>query len=285
MPAALSDKTNMDEELLDCGPKLAEGQSLQDAFARFRRERKREHKLRTPSSQLVRDAAAAREAAAATPGGAEARRRALRATFIETAKQYIGVPYAERYHEPGDPLHGQPLYLDCCALVRRALQDMQKDFGFRIGRWNQAYQFDTLPVKREFEQLEPGDLVFVEGTYHTGRHRQQKHNMVHVEIYLGSEFGTGPESTIGSRDRWGCVKVHDSFKYESRFYDIHGFHWRSIDTWLEGKCEPTLLTDAWSSHDPYGDVEERVGRRSIFSADEEEAADVEDLDEAPADHK
>ena len=57
MPAALSDKTNMDEELLDCGPKLAEGQSLQDAFARFRRERKREHKLRTPSSQLVRDAA------------------------------------------------------------------------------------------------------------------------------------------------------------------------------------------------------------------------------------
>ena len=92
MPAALSDKTNMDEELLDCGPKLAEGQSLQDAFARFRRERKREHKLRTPSSQLVRDAAAAREAAAATPGGAEARRRALRATFIETTKQYIGVP-------------------------------------------------------------------------------------------------------------------------------------------------------------------------------------------------
>ena len=140
-------------------------------------------------------------------------------------------------------------------------------------------------MKREFEQLEPGDLVFVEGTYHTGRHRQQKHNMVHVEIYLGSEFGTGPESTIGSRDRWGCVKVHDSFKYESRFYDIHGFHWRSIDTWLEGKCEPNLLTDAWSSHDPYGDVEERVGRRSIFSADEEEAADVEDLDEAPADHK
>ena len=41
MPTALSDKTNMDE-LLDCGPKLAEGQSLQDAFARFRRERKRE---------------------------------------------------------------------------------------------------------------------------------------------------------------------------------------------------------------------------------------------------
>ena len=170
---------------------------------------------------------------------------------------------------------------------RAAILEAREPLSHRSRRRRRAaqYQFDTLPLKRDFEQLEPGDLVFVEGTYHTGRHRQQKHNMVHVEIYLGSEFGTGPESTIGSRDRWGCVKVHDSFKYESRFYDIHGFHWRSIDTWLEGKCEPTLLTDAWSSHDPYGDVEERVGRRSIFSADEEEAADVEDLDEAPADHK
>ena len=226
-----------------------------------------------------------------------------------------------RYHVAGEPFAtdgkspnqaGKPLYLDCCALVRRAVQDCQDDFGFRIGRWNQArpfvrlirgryflvvkppnphathchlyqaYQFDTLPVARDGPtadgpgDLQPGDLIFVEATYHTGRHRQQKHSMVHVEIYLGSEYGTGPLSTLGSRKRWGCVEVHDSFRYASQFYDIHGFHWRSLDTWLAGKCEPTILTDAYTSHDPYGDVEERVGRRSVFSAADGEAADGDD---------
>ena len=42
------------------------------------------------------------------------------------------------------------------ALVPRALQDLTKDFGFRIGRWNQNYQFDTLPEKLDTaDQLKP----------------------------------------------------------------------------------------------------------------------------------
>ena len=88
--------------------------------------------------------------------------------------------------------------------------------------WKENFIFWVLSIKKTFEQLEPGDLVFCEGEYHTGRHLQQKYNMVHVEIYLGSEFGTGPESTLGSRNRFGCVEVHDSFRYESKYYYIHG---------------------------------------------------------------
>jgi len=75
------------------GPK---GQSLQAGFARFRAERKREHKLRKPSSELVRAAAAARAAAEAVPGGLARRDAAVRKRFIETAMSYVGVPYAER---------------------------------------------------------------------------------------------------------------------------------------------------------------------------------------------
>jgi len=59
--------------------------------------------------------------------------------FIETAKKYIGVPYAKRYHKPGDPLYSCPLFLDCCGLVRQTVQDMKEDLGFEIDVWNQAY--------------------------------------------------------------------------------------------------------------------------------------------------
>ena len=38
------------------------------------------------------------------------------------------------------PDYDAPLYLDCCALVRRVLRDMKTELGFCIGRWNQAYQ-------------------------------------------------------------------------------------------------------------------------------------------------
>ncbi|KAJ1448687.1 hypothetical protein M885DRAFT_421281, partial [Pelagophyceae sp. CCMP2097] len=201
-----------------------------DAFTRFRRDRARERSARAPPWQL-RESAARRRAV--DPAADKSR---LRAKFVEQASKYVGVPYAERYHKPGDALHGKPLYLDCCALVRRAVLDLRDDFGFDIGKWNQAYQFATLPIVTKFEDLRPGDLMFVEGVYHTGRHRQQKMNIVHVEIFLGDEFGTSPRSTLGSRNRWGCVEVHDSCDYASGFYDITAVHWRSLDPWLEGRC-------------------------------------------------
>ena len=63
-----------------------------------------------------------------------------------------GTPYARRFHEPGGAcacegcsqsgrqLHAEPLFLDCCGLVRRVMRRMRRLLGFRLGQGNQAYQ-------------------------------------------------------------------------------------------------------------------------------------------------
>ena len=109
--------------------------------------------------------AEARKRAAAA---AEARKdpeamEALRAKFLAKVESYIGVPYGKKYHadDPTSPHHDAELYLDCCALIRRCVRDLSDEFGFVLGRGNQAYQFDTLPIRvASVEQLKPGDLVF-----------------------------------------------------------------------------------------------------------------------------
>ena len=66
-----------------------------------------------------------------------------------------------------DPEHSSPIFLDCCGLVRRCLRDLRKQFGFRIGPWNQAYMYDTLPITvATEEEMKPGDLVFISATYY-----------------------------------------------------------------------------------------------------------------------
>lgn len=64
------------------------------------------------------------------------------------------------------PEHKSPLFLDCCGLVRQVMRDLEDDFGFRLGPWNQAYMYDTLPnnIYKE-EDMKPGDLVFMSGIY------------------------------------------------------------------------------------------------------------------------
>ena len=63
----------------------------------------------------------------------------LRQKFIRQCEKYLGVPYAKRYRKPDDPLRQAPLFLDCCALIRRAVNDLRKEFGFRLGPGNQCY--------------------------------------------------------------------------------------------------------------------------------------------------
>ena len=151
-------------------------ESLQDSFKKFREQKIREHQM----MKMTREAAL-------KGGRTEEFKAVLRQKFIDGAKRYLGVPYHIRYKKEEDPV--APLYLDCCGLVRKVLQDLQEDFGFIIGKWNQAYQMDTLPIVLKPEELKPGDLVFYEGTYNSDRAKSQKHDNVHVEIFLGGETG------------------------------------------------------------------------------------------------
>ena len=194
----------------------------------------------------------------------------LRQKFISAAKSYIGVPYAERYKEENEPVAF--LYLDCCALVRRAVTDLQDDFGIVLGRWNQAYQMDTLPIILSQSELKPGDLIFYEGLYVSKRSKIQKHNTVHVEIFLGGETG---EATIGARFQKGTVSIFPSYKFTSKTWTLVQYHFRSLDTWLNGECRSHCKEHLWHSD---ALVIKAVMRNSIFkceSDDESAGGDAE----------
>jgi hypothetical protein len=74
---------------------------------------------------------------------------------------------------------------------------MQAEFGFVLGRGNQAYQFDTLPVRLEsVAQLTPGDLVFYAADICEGSGlKQQLHDMVHVEVFTAGSKTSSTEQT------------------------------------------------------------------------------------------
>lgn len=156
---------------------VGDKQSLQDSFMKFRDQKIKEKNL----MKANRDAAL-------SGGRTPEYKESLRNKFIETAKRYLGVPYGIKYKKEDEPV--APLYLDCCGLVRQVVQDLQEEFGFVIGKWNQAYQMDTLPIVLTEAELKPGDLIFYEGNYTSNRSKSQKHNNVHVEIFLGGETGS-----------------------------------------------------------------------------------------------
>ncbi len=90
----------------------------------------------------------------------------LRNKFVDKALSYIGIPYAKRFLDENNPLYNSPIFLDCCGLVRQCVNDLKEDFGFMLGRWNQAYQFDILPEEITFEKMKRGDLIFYTATYY-----------------------------------------------------------------------------------------------------------------------
>lgn len=132
----------------------SEGESLQNAFEKFRQRKMKERQI----MKLCKETRGSRT---------QEYKDNLRNKFVAQCKKYLGVPYAERYKDKDAPV--APLYLDCCALVRKAVQDLQEEFGFVIGKWNQAYLMDTLPIALTLEQLRPGDLIFYEGKYNSKR--------------------------------------------------------------------------------------------------------------------
>lgn len=249
----LEDRQKDAGELLTFGE--TQGESLQERFLRFRKERQRERLASKTTETGDRDV------------------EKLRKKFVEACMAYLGVPY-KKGTEPDDPDFNAPLALDCCALVRRAVKDLQEGFGFAIGRWNQAYQYEALPEELTFEELRPGDLIFVEGKYHSATRSPQRHDIVHVEVFLGGETG---EATIGSR--WSKsdpsegkvrgVQIHPSYRYESKNYEIKKYHFRSLSPWLNGICKSQTFPDAvFPTVTPHG-------AKSVFDGSDDEAADHE----------
>ena len=225
--------------------------SLQDSFAKFRHQKIKERQLLQRCKQQVADGQRSMEY-----------KSQLREKFINQAMKYLGVPYAERFKAPDAEV--APLYLDCCGLIRQAVKDLQEEFGFVIGKWNQCYQMDTLPAVLDFSALKPGDLIFYEGVYNSNRSKPQKHNNVHVEIFLGGETGEG---TLGSRYHKGCVSLFPSYKFKSTTWDLVQYHYRSIDPWLHGECVSHCPEHQWMS-DVLA-IHAAAGRRSIFADDDD----------------
>lgn len=111
--------------------------SLQDSFRKFMEQKKKERQIQKMCQ----------EASLSGTKRSQAFKDELRAKFIEASKKYLGVPYAERYKADDAPI--APLYLDCCGLIRQVVKDLQSEFGFVIGRWNQCYQMvsDSQAIK------------------------------------------------------------------------------------------------------------------------------------------
>lgn len=225
--------------------------SLQENFLKFLAERKKQIKNKNfkANKQIKnRDSTEYREE--------------LRQKFIDRVKHYIGIPYAKRYHDPGTEAYNSPIFLDCCGLVRQVMDDLKEDFGFRIGRWNQAYQYDVLGDEIPFEEMRPGDLIFYSATYYDTKKRKQLHDMVHVEVFMGGETG---ESTIGARWFKGAVRVFDSYKFVStNYYDIK-FHYKSLDLWLRGICESQCSLHCWREDRKY----QWLTHNSIFAQEDD----------------
>ena len=204
-------------------------ESLQNAFLTY--QKKRIHQLKERDKK---------ETAVPHPISCE-QKEELRNLFISRLFYYIGTPYAKRFHKPSCPYYRRKLFLDCCGLVRRVLRDLSADFGFEVGPWNQAYLYDTLPIKLSSStDMKHGDLVFISATYFDKKRKRQIHDMVHVEVWLGNG-----ESTVGSRWFKGTVQVFDSYKFISTSYYNMKYHFCSIDTWLDGFCESFCPKHKW----------------------------------------
>jgi hypothetical protein len=86
---------------------------------------------------------------------------------------------------------------------------------------------------------------------------------VHVEVFLEGE------KTVGARYQKGFVQIHDSYQFQSKNYHDIKYHYRSIDTWLEGTCRSHCSDHPWQL------PVIAPGSKSVFAATEEDIARLE----------
>ena len=72
------------------------------------------------------------------------------------------------------------------------------------------------------------------------------------------------------------MQYFDSYKFESKAYHSIVWHYRSIDTWLEGICKSHCPQHSWSS----ANLQWAPGKKSIFAIDDDEKDDKDVYDEA-----
>lgn len=127
------------------------------------------------------------------------------------------------------------------------------------------------------KQLKPGDLIFYSGEYTSSRSKVQKHDMVHVEIFYGGNTG---EATIGARFSKGVVQIWPSYKFDSKLWKLHAYHFCSIDTWLEGECQSHCAEHEWKCS--ASSLALAAGERSIFNDTGGEGEEVRESDDESA---
>mmetsp|Transcript_11970 Transcript_11970/g.14247 ORF Transcript_11970/g.14247 Transcript_11970/m.14247 type:complete len:285 (+) Transcript_11970:1069-1923(+) len=239
-----------------------DGEDLQSRFKKFREQKKAEKKA---EEELKKKAAIERNS--------PQYKAILRKKFVETARKYLGVPYAKRFHEvegcqcegcveKGESQFDAPLFLDCCALVRQCVTDLKDSFGFVLNKTNQVGQFDSLPIRvDDISELEAGDLIFYEGEYYSENAKPQGHNIVHVEIYAGEG-----EAVIGSRERFKWVKEYDSFRIEnSKRWKLIRYHFCKIDPWLDGVYQNYCTEHPWRIPGQcFHETKDSGKKRSVF---------------------
>lgn len=228
--------------------------SLQENFKNFKTyiNKQRKKKLNPPKEPINRED--------------PVRMQQLRQKFIETAKQFIGIPYCKKYLLEHPDYTGK-LFLDCCGLIRHVMKILADDFGFCIDRWNQSYQYDILPEEIPFEQMQPGDLIFYTSKKEAQKKRPRIHNLTHVEIFLGEG-----EKSLGSRNKKSTVKIFDSYKFNGEKYGHIEYHFKSIDTWLKGIHKSFCPVHKWHEEKVLLD-KENVNKYSAFYEEEEVSED------------
>jgi len=76
-------------------------------------------------------------------------------------------------------------------------------------------------------------LIFYSSTYYDKSpfKKYQRHDLTHVEIFLGGKTGT---MSVASRSSKGLVSIYNDFRFKSGNYYNVRHHFRSLDTWLSG---------------------------------------------------
>jgi len=175
-----------------------------------------------------------------------AHRIGLRERFVQTAKRFIGTPYAKCYHDPtdarclpGSKLVDAPRFMNNVHLLVNVVEEMKKDFGFLLNLMCRPYHLYRLLDQEVADAsfLEPGDLIFYEVYDRRTRSTRIKHVEVFVSGPLGTEsLGSLPWNSAARTGNRDGVQLFESYEMEELGGEkVVGLRFFSIRPWLEAQ--------------------------------------------------